>query len=566
MSLDEVVSAVAVPAGLALVALEPPNITRLEPQSVTGDPKAALEARIADPLWLLCRQRQFGELEGEDAGTPVSVRVAATTARVESWRPGAAGHQQPFHPPMLLEPAVEAEPPPAGAGPGLRQRAEAGAVALAALDDAGLGGFRDALVAGCPLGGPGPADPRQDPTFAGLLAVVGGNLPDAEALAQAVEAAADGVPAFLAPADDAERDALAATLAGWRRWYRPDVAPDASSSWVPGRLEYAFDVTPGGDGRRTLKAPAFAGGSVDWWSFDAAGDPAAAPGPPEASTSQVALVAAAPLRYAGMPADRLWEFEDAAVSLGAIEAEPYDLARLLLVEYGMAFGVDWLVVPLDVPHGSFTTVDSVVFTTTFEERYRVEPAGDGSWRMFAITATSGGTAVDGLFVPPAAVSVQEGPLLEDVLYLRDEMANMVWAVERTVTGPSGDPHSRADERRPPPDPGPGPVARAELDYRLGTAVPDHWIPYLPTSDGYRAAALVRGRIEGQPPPAGRFVPEDAQRRLADGEVPRDGVRVRRVPVVTRRVDGSYARWVTRRVSVGRGEGSSGLAFDEAKRR
>src|SRR5438874_2308268 len=128
--------------------------------------------------------------------------------------------------------------------------------AVAALDDAGLGGFRDALVAGCPLGGPGPADPRQDPTFAGLLAVVGGNLPDAEALAQAVEAAADGVPAFLAPADDAERDALAATLAGWRRWYRADVSPDASPSWVPGRLEYAFDVTPGGDGRRTLKAPA----------------------------------------------------------------------------------------------------------------------------------------------------------------------------------------------------------------------------------------------------------------------------------------------------------------------
>jgi len=27
------------------------------------------------------------------------------------------------------------------------------------------------------------------------------------------------------------------------------------------------------------------------------------------------------------------------------------------------------------------------------------------------------------------------------------------------------------------------------------------------------------------------------------------------------VDGSYARWVSRRVSVGRGEGASGLAFD-----
>jgi hypothetical protein len=49
-------------------------------------------------------------------------------------------------------------------------------------------------------------------------------------------------------------------------------------------------------------------------------------------------------------------------------------------------------------------------------------------------------------------------------------------------------------------------------------------------------------------------------------VPREGVRVRRVPALARRVDGGYVRWITRRVTVGRGEGASGLAFDTAVRR
>jgi hypothetical protein len=49
--------------------------------------------------------------------------------------------------------------------------------------------------------------------------------------------------------------------------------------------------------------------------------------------------------------------------------------------------------------------------------------------------------------------------------------------------------------------------------------------------------------------------------VRDEEVPREGVRVRRVPTLARHIDGSYARWVMRRVTVGSGEGSSGLAFD-----
>src|SRR5215467_11149899 len=54
-----------------------PSITswmRLEPRSRSADMKTSLQARIYDPLWLLGRQWQLGEFQGEDNGSPVTAR------------------------------------------------------------------------------------------------------------------------------------------------------------------------------------------------------------------------------------------------------------------------------------------------------------------------------------------------------------------------------------------------------------------------------------------------------------------------------------------------------------
>src|SRR6478736_4406782 len=51
------------------------NWTRLEPDTQTNvldvDLDEGVAAKLADPLWLLGRQWQMGELSGEDAGSPV---------------------------------------------------------------------------------------------------------------------------------------------------------------------------------------------------------------------------------------------------------------------------------------------------------------------------------------------------------------------------------------------------------------------------------------------------------------------------------------------------------------
>jgi hypothetical protein len=277
-----------------------------------------------------------------------------------------------------------------------------------------------------------------------------------------------------------------------------------------------------------------------------------------------------------MAADRYWEFEDGRTSLGDLEAERFHLARLTLIEFATVFGNDWLVVPLDVPFGSFTRLRSVSYTTTFGERFDVAQADDssrsGRFRLFETSVDGTEETIDGLFVPPAAAGILEGPALEEVLFLRDEMANMAWAVERTVQAPSGRPRARSTEPRPPAfESGTEP---AELDYLLETTVPREWIPLLPVHPkpvagrppSENAIVLRKGAmvdLAGHPvDPMGellRPIPLD----IRDEEVPREGVRVRRVPVLARRSDGSYARWIARRVSVGRGEGASGLAFDSA---
>ncbi len=306
-------------------------------------------------------------------------------------------------------------------------------------------------------------------------------LADGELVCRAFEDAGGGLPDWLVPVTAADESALLDLAGVWAEWYRAEVSPRTVTpeTWVGERLEYQFRIAASDV---TLDAPSHLGGEIGWYTFDALPDvdlPDPPPGSPDADAAerQVHAVLASPLRYPGMPADRLWELEDAQVNLGLIEAEPWDLARLLVAEFALTYGNDWLVVPVDVPYGTLTRVESVYYVTTFGERFRVRPTEqtgvvpDGDWRMFAIT-TADGETVDGLLIPPGAIAVQDGPPIEEVLFLRDEMANLAWAVERSVQGPSGSARDRSRERdgiNPPPlltvrargaglhppDPGPG---------------------------------------------------------------------------------------------------------------
>jgi len=143
---------------------------------------------------------------------------------------------------------------------------------------------------------------------------------------------------------------------------------------------------------------------------------------------------------------------------------------------------------------------------------------------------------------------------------------MGWAVERVVTGRSGDPRQRSAE--PPP---PRPVPPADLDpddvlYELLVPVPRHWIPLVPVRTAPAVIGLRKGAmLDGDEPilPSGMLL-EPTPLTFPAEEIPREGITVRAVPALARRADGSYARWTGHRIRTGRGEGSSGHASDEAR--
>jgi hypothetical protein len=190
--------------------------------------------------------------------------------------------------------------------------------------------------------------------------------------------------------------------------------------------------------------------------------------------------------------------------------------------------------------------------------------------MFGLTGEDGA-----LLVPPAVAGGLQGRAVEEVLLLRDEAANLAWAVERSVEGEDGLPADRtqaAYRAAPPPRPAPD-----VLPYRLRTDVPEHWIPLLPQrarpadpSMTFVLGAMSRVAAGGGAEPVrplGRLLRPAAPGAavvLREEEVPREGVRVTRGYRLARWLDGTTHLWLARRKSVGRGEGSSGLRFDSTE--
>jgi hypothetical protein len=130
-----------------------------------------------------------------------------------------------------------------------------------------------------------------------------------------------------------------------------------------------------------------------------------------------------------------------------------------------------------------------------------------------------------------------------------------------VQGRSGDPRNRGDEERP-VNAVVNLEAQAEFQYELETAVPLNWIPFVPVATGVGTFELRKGTMHETDSSLGVLL-RSTPFNIRDEEIPRAGIRVRRVPALARTENGSYLRWITRRASVGRGEGSSGLAFDNA---
>ena len=263
------------------------------------------------------------------------------------------------------------------------------------------------------------------------------------------------------------------------------------------------------------------------------------------------------------------------MNLGGIEDGARRSRADAAVEFAILYSNDWFVIPVDAPVGVAAASRSLVVTDAFGERTLVRPAPRRGGLGHVPPRPAGATTRCSLAARARRARSRATPV-EEVLLLRDEIANIVWGVERLVQSAGGgavDRHEQylesvreAAARPAPPEAWP-PNPPGDLTYALRAGLPpEHWLPLIPQADEpgrLQLRALARPGGDEPIEPLGELL--GATQWLAEEEVPRDGVRVVRRWQLARGSDGATHLWRSRRKLSGRGEASSGFRHDVVER-
>jgi hypothetical protein len=576
---------------------------RLEGRPRTIDFDRSLRAEVRDPLWMLCRQWQFGEFQGEDAGSAVTSKVQVRTAHLNRYA-GSSLQAVGYDDALPLETRVEREGFPVD----LMTRARLGRMWLKLLKP--IGDFAALYIETFnfldPLAGLDEAQLRSDRQAWQTLEALKGRAVDGARLLETMYTQPDQHAEWVTQVvtNATQRTKILAAAEAFKRsvertYSQPE--PNDDPSWAASYLEYQFacaaPADPAGDQQTVLVADQYHHGHLDWYSFDYAStlqltdkQGAKVPAPNFTDGEPITFIPT-PVEFPGMPNVRWWEFEDRRTDLGNIQPSTTDLATLILAEFALVYGNDWSIVPYRMPVGALAEVLGIVVTDVFGVRTLVRPAMNsldgerGHWGVYYLTDRHGGDMDRRLFIPPVLAKIEENTPLEKVILARDEMANMVMAIEQTIPGLIGggiDGYEAATALdRYFNDQNPLSTAvridtGAAIQYQLGTTVSENWIPFIPVHvpGSNREIRLQRAAMPRLVPnaptpvhPRGSilstgldFAPPEPY-FIHEEEVPRAGAIVTRTYQRARWQNGKIFTWLGRRKQTGRGQGASGLEFD-----
>ena len=600
---------------------------RLEPRARKNEFEDTLKCEVHDPLWMLTRQWQFGEFQGEDTGSAIFAKIKMQTTRIARYK-SSTGEGETYSDHIPLETKVESESPVQDYHASVKaaswfmkllkkQFAESGIV----FDhNAYLQHLKTLFAISFPEIPVAPDDHQEtvnklynivNEQLNGFLATYGNQWFDGVKLYRhyklAVPVAGDAT--VLANTHLAAiQGAINEFIPWFKKTYEPDHNTNGKGAWLNNQMEYQFGVSfPEVDKPNTvLKAEEYYNGDLEWFSFDAAPaneqtDGLSGTATPDESgliSEKILTVIPTLAKFGGMPNPRWWQFEDGNIDLGNVDADTTDISKLIVSEYALVYGNNWLVVPYSIPVGSLTTIPAIVITDVFGQRSLIEPSVQGSsdnwsaWGMFNLSTRHSENdnnvpADTRLFLPPCVVKTQESEPIEEIHFIRDEMANMVWAIETRLdsqTGISVEGFTAANalksamELIEPPVGAILPDETAKFKYELENTVPENWIPFIPTHipGQFRAIRLQRASMPrwfkneySAVRPITRLLREGidesdnavAPMFVNEEEVPRAGARVTSTFQRTRWYDGKIINWLGKRKTLGRGEGSSGLQFD-----
>ncbi len=576
------------------------SFEKLLPSPYGEDVAEALRCEIRDPLWLLARQWQLGEFKAEDAGTAAAAHIVAQSTPIQRLET-PTGAIQTVDNNTLLNAMVERRPPVFD----LQMRLETGREWRRMLTQAGKTAAWEVFRQNPLLHFKAPA-PAFEPDnleitlfdlepYAQLVAAVGnGRMVDGLLLFEQLAERKASV--FLPQADSIVNDLGEKWVKQVQKRLQLDIAgTNQEGAWDASRLEYRFSVAAAKANGTALclKNPEHHGRDMDWPDFKQVEGSAAIKQDLDAKRAgeHRRTYLPSPVSFPGMPRARWWEMEDSTMDLSNVQTAKTDTGLLLLTEFSLLFSNDWLLIPYSVPIGHLAKVNNLKVTDVFGVLSVVNSvyagqAQAGNWELFQ--TNDDGVPTDWLLAPAAHARWLQSEPVEEVHFLRDEMANMVWAVEKTVpdgigSGTMGQTAAAHWENTllqlagEPTQPLPAAQQNdAQHKYRLGTAVPPNWIPFIPVRTdankpdmNLRRATMPR-LIDGQSP--SRIRPRTQLLRAAatngnfydlrEEEIPVTGITVRAVWRRARGYDGSVTTWLAFEKTQGRYFQASGLVFDQ----
>jgi len=181
---------------------------------------------------------------------------------------------------------------------------------------------------------------------------------------------------------------------------------------------------------------------LDWYNFDVLSR-----GSNTKTTSEIKQTRLlTPVSFSGMPDSRFWKFEDNSVDITKFNASKTDIAKSIVAEFALVYGNDWSVIPLSIPYNSITNFKSIIVKDVFGISTKIKNINDlpssswQKWKMFNLSVEENAPInadLNKLYLLKVIGEPLESEPVEEVQFVRDEMANMVWAIENLVPSELG---------------------------------------------------------------------------------------------------------------------------------
>ena len=493
-------------------------IKRYEPRARKKDYAQALSFEAHDPMWMLTRQWQFGRFKGDDCGSIITARISVESDDINGYCRGQNGdlysHIEESKP---IEPYVESIPIKMT----LHEKVES-AMHLLKLIRPYAYEYYPKLLQLLKKEYPLEIDSTGGDN---VIKEIKDEVNDKRKLFYAVysERSFDGEKAY----NDGQ---LAVKMSKYllsrhaeditkiyRAWMKNKYNLADASCWNPEKLAYDFSL---GVGHQLYSAENYSTGHIGWYTFDKS--------PVKSRFGDVFKhlecfgYIPAKATFASAPARRLWEYEDHRVQFGNLRNDDVSqLASAVMMEYVSMYSNDWLMVPLHTKAGRLIKVNYLFVYDCFGEMQDIwatpndhdkksqsTPFTD-RWALFSTTRSDAYAANNkngdfstspGLFLPASLLRVSESEPIEEVQFLRDEMANMGWGVEKRIDdecGSSLDGKTMSDKVFTVVDSQNGPEVKgeekAEFKYLIQNRVPVNWIPFVPLPESGAMGREIRFR-------------------------------------------------------------------------